>query len=39
MMPALALTLAPILLETPAGVINDVYKFMQDNDILVSLVE
>ncbi len=35
----LALKLAPILLEMPAGVINDLYAFAAQNDILVSLVE
>ncbi len=35
----LLLKLAPILLETPAGVINDLYTFATQNDILVSLVE
>lgn len=35
----LLLKLAPILLETPAGVINDLYAFATQNDILVSLVE
>ena len=31
--------LAPIVLETPAGVINDLYAFAAKTDILVSLVE
>lgn len=35
----LMLKLAPILLEMPAGVINDLYAFAAQNDILVSLVE
>ena len=35
----LMLKLAPILLETPAGVINDLYAFAAKTDILVSLVE
>ena len=39
LMPTLALTAAPFLLETPAGVIDDLYRFMKDTDILVSLVE
>ena len=39
MLPTLATKLAPILLETPGGVINDLYQFMQDHDILVSFVE
>ena len=39
MLKPLMLKLAPILLETPAGVINDVYAFAQESDILVSLVE
>lgn len=39
MLPALATKLMPILLETPAGVINDLYQFMQERDILVSFVE
>lgn len=39
MMKPLLLSLVPILLETPAGVINDLYAFAQRNDILVSLVE
>ena len=39
MLKPLMLKLAPILLETPAGVINDLYQFAQQNDILVSIVE
>lgn len=39
LMKPLMLKLLPILLETPAGVIDDVYRFAQQNDILVSLVE
>lgn len=35
----LMLKLLPIVLETPSGVINDLYSFAQQNDILVSLVE
>ncbi len=35
----IALKFLPILLETPAGVINDLYTFADRNDILVSLIE
>ena len=35
----LALKLLPLLLETPAGVIDDLYRFADSNDILVSLME
>ena len=39
LMPALALKLAPIVLEAPAGVIDDLYRFANATDILVSIVE
>ena len=39
LLPSLALKFAPILLETPAGVINDLYSFLDQNNILVSFVE
>ena len=39
MTKTLALKLAPILLETPGGVIDDVFKFMDQTDLLVSLIE
>lgn len=35
----LALAFAPILLETPAGVINDLYAFAVQSNILVSFLE
>lgn len=39
LLPTIALKLAPILLETPAGVINDLYTFANQTDILVSFLE
>ena len=39
LMPAFMLKVAPILLETPSGVLNDLYSFAEKNDILVSFVE
>lgn len=39
LMTPLLLKLMPIALETPAGVINDLYAFTTEHDILVSLVE
>jgi len=39
LLPTIALKLAPILLETPAGVINDLYNFASQTDILVSFME
>lgn len=39
LLPTLALKLAPIVLEAPAGVIDDLYRFANATDILVSIVE
>ncbi|MDD3213452.1 MAG: hypothetical protein PHY64_07250, partial [Eubacteriales bacterium] len=39
LMPSLILKLAPIVLNTPAGVIDDIYRFTKETDILVSFVE
>ncbi len=39
MLPAMILKLIPFALETPAGVIDDIYRFTSDTDILVSFVE
>ncbi|HNW87347.1 MAG TPA: hypothetical protein PLP25_02005 [Candidatus Limiplasma sp.] len=39
LLPSLALKFAPILLETPAGVLNDLYDFASKSNILVSFVE
>lgn len=39
LMPTMILKLAPIVLEMPAGVINDIYQFSYDTDILVSFME
>jgi hypothetical protein len=39
LLPTLLLKLVPIVLETPGGVIDDIYRFATDTDILVSFVE
>jgi hypothetical protein len=39
MLPSLTLSLVPFLLETPAGVINDLYAFADQTNILVSFAE
>lgn len=39
LIPSLALKFAPIALETPAGVINDLYTFLTKTNILVSFME
>ena len=39
LLPSLAFKFAPILLETPAGVLNDLYSFASQNNILVSFME
>ena len=35
--PSMALSFLPVLAEMPAGVINDIIRFAEANDILVSL--
>jgi hypothetical protein len=39
LLPSLILKLIPFALEMPAGVIDDIYRFTADTDILVSFVE
>ncbi len=39
LLPTLALKLAPFVLEMPAGVIDDLYRFADSTDILVSFLE
>lgn len=39
LLPSLTLSLVPFLLETPAGVINDLYDFADRTNILVSFAE
>ena len=39
LLPTMVLELVPIALEMPAGVIDDIYRFASDTDILVSFLE
>jgi hypothetical protein len=38
-MRTVALKLAPFVLEMPSGVVDDLYRFSYDTDILVSFME
>ena len=39
LLPSMLLKLTPFVLEMPSGVIDDIYRFTADTDILVSFIE